>query len=88
MKITFKRRRWTTIWTAFGTAQMRSFGRDYDIETKSVVQVKERSDGTHKIRAFALKITGEHLADLDWEYVLKTMGDAKLRQAILDHNIT
>lgn len=84
----FKRRSWTTIWTAFGVAQMRQLGRDYELDAKYVVQVKERRNGTYKIRAFASGADGNTLSTLDWEYVLKDVGDSKLKEAILKYNIT
>ena len=86
----FKRRSWTTIWSEFHKAQIIQFKQPYELECKIIVQVKERRNGSYKIRAFFESIAGDYLSDTDWEYLLKLTideGDDTLRQAILKYNI-
>ena len=83
----FKRSPWITIWRHYGRAQMNRFGRTFEADVKTVVQVKERKNGTYRIRAFANSINGQTIQDFDWEYVTHTIGDKKLEQALSDYNI-
>ena len=82
---------WITIFESWGYANMVSFGREYKVASKTVVQVKQRRNGTYKVRNFIKDANNNMLADnLALDYVLmmcKEANDDRLRFALLDYNI-
>lgn len=87
----FNRNPWITIWKEYGYAYMQQFGRPYNVESKSVVQVKEKKDGTYKARAFVVRaFDNSHIADITISYILhnaEKTGDKKLRSELEHYGI-
>ena len=82
-----KKRKWQTIWSEWGYAKMQQFGRQYDIQAESVVQVKEKKDGTYKARAFVQAVNGEHLANVSLSYVRHSMPSERLEAELKHYGI-
>ena len=83
----FNRNPWIEVHKELTTANVRQFGRTFDIECWLIFKVKLKKDGkSYKYKCYAKRVDGTYIQNFDLDYILEK-DQGRLTQIIKEYNL-